>query len=251
MRKIAAVIIALGLLLVGGTAPANAETLYRTKGKATITAQGAPAGATVTKARITVKKGKKTVAKNKTSYRAKKGTYKVTSTVSYYFPAYEVQAPATTVTTPATTRNVGYEDIWTGTCTTTGVSIAQDNSTYYDNLDYLAGYVYMDYAAHCPSAYYYDSRLNRQSVAVDVLWREQEYIFNDDAIGDKTTDILNDVDVLYVGQFTNPTYKDFTLVNPVTETITPATTTTTPGARTTVPATGVTTVKNTRTVVVR
>jgi len=268
MKKIIAAVAAAGLLCIGAAAPASAETLYRNgANKVTITAQGAPEGAAVTKAKVTVKKGKKTVARNKNFYRAKKGKYKVTSTVSYFIPAYSVQGPAkqvqgspTQVQAPATTKNILPIDIWTGTCTTTGHSIAQDNSTYGylgGELDYLAGEVYMDYTAHCPSAYYYDTNDDKQTVVVDVKWQEGEYILNETVTGDKVTDILNDVDVLYIGQFTDPTYEDFSLVNPVTETIpgmwttVPGAWTTVPGDWTTVPATPVTTVKSTRTVVVK
>lgn len=84
MKKIIATVAATGLLLIGGASAASAETLYRSgANKVTITAQGAPAGAQVIKARVTVKKGSKTVAKNKAFYKASKGKYRVISTVTY------------------------------------------------------------------------------------------------------------------------------------------------------------------------
>ena len=85
--------------------PAGAETLRRNGARtATITAQGAPADARISKATITVKKGRKTVARNRTSYRARKGTYTVTSTTTYVTapttttgPDRRIQLPATVV----------------------------------------------------------------------------------------------------------------------------------------------------------
>lgn len=126
MKKFMAAAAATGLLLIGAAAPASAETLSRTKGKATITAQGAPEGAVVTKARVTVKKAKKTVAKNKKSYKANKGKYTVTSTVSYYFPGYDSWTPGTTSTSPATTKTVKVleSDMAFEECTVTGRTIS-------------------------------------------------------------------------------------------------------------------------------
>jgi hypothetical protein len=247
MKKIIATIAATGLLLVGGASAASAETMYRNgANKVTITATGAPEGAQITKAKVTVKKGKKTVARNKNFYKAKKGTYKVTSTVTYYMPGTSTWVEGATT---STTKTVAANDLYLGTCTVTSRAIAQDNSTYkywYGQIDYLSGEVWVDYTANCP-AYFYDSNFNSKMTNVSVKWRESVYVLVESGLtGVKSTDLWKDIDMKYIGQYTDDA-SSWTLVNPVTYTET----TTAPGYWTYTPDGPSLTTKNTRTVSVR
>lgn len=293
MKKIVAVVAgtaAAGLLFAGAASPASAETVNRNGAKkVTITAQGAPAGAVVTKAKVTVKKGKKTVARNKNFYKAKKGTYKVTSTVSYYLPAYDVQLPSTQVQGestevqgPSITKTVPVleSDMHSEKCTVTGRSVANrtvqavDFYDAYEMSDWatVRGQAAIAYTGNC-TATFYDEDVNAHPVAWADDWTEivsvgemvdmtraefdafnaQAWLENELA---KNSNVLSpsfvgDV-VLYPGDGTElDKAGSITVTLPGEWTTVAGQWTTVPGEWVTVPATPVTTVKNVRTVVVR
>ncbi len=284
MKKIIATAVTTGLLLAGGAATASAETLYRSgANKVTITAQGAPEGAAVTKAKVTVKKGKKTVARNKDFYKAKKGTYKVTSTVSYYLPGYSVQGPATSVQGPSTqvqgpgtTKSVtpAQSDLMLEKCTVTGRTITNrtvqvDYYSYYYDEGSLKGQAAVTYTGNCTAKVWDENGTLRTLAWTDdwtevisvSAWVDYMYLPFDvngwlqTALATNDSDLWLDYvgdEVLYPGDGSElekaPAYS---VTVPGAWTTIPGAWTTVPGAWTTAPATPITTVKTTRTVVVR
>jgi hypothetical protein len=273
MKKIIATTVATGLLLVGGAATASAETLMRNgANKVTITAQGAPAGAQVTKAKVTVKKGKKTVAKNKNFYKAKKGTYKVTSTVTYYVPETSTYTEGTLTKAPDTTQveAITEDDLTSEQCVVTGRTVQNRSvvltySTYFGEAT-VRGQADVTYTGAC-TAFVNDSQFARHNLSWTDEWTETESVLdwvkmsqseaasfdvqawlnsllatNDSTLYARH---MNDV-VLYPGDGTELDKAP----KSVTATIIGAHTYT-PGYWTTIPGVPSTTVKTTRTVVVK
>lgn len=204
MKRFIATAAAVGLLLVGSSSAAAAETVHRTGSKATIMPVGAPAGAEVLSARVTVKKGHKTLAKNKKSYRAGKGTYRVTSRVSYRFPATRTRlpdvvttGPATTTSTAPTTETKAVPDtaFFDAVCTVTGRTITNRTveATGFSPGITLAGVVVrpdqatvrgtagITYTGDCTASYYVLgngqlSLVGKMAWADD--WTEIQYLFS-------------------------------------------------------------------------
>lgn len=171
MRKILAVLATCGLLLVGPSVPAQAETLYRNgANKVTITAKGAPHGAQIIKARITVKKGKKTKAKNKPFYRAKKGTYSVASTIVYRPRTTLRRASASTVfaqcrvTSKAITSDRTSWNVW---------DVQEDGTV----IGYYAGQVTVRYTGKCNDRIWVGDTL--KSFVWNSAWSDDDYIMTD------------------------------------------------------------------------
>ena len=198
MKKVVAAVagtVAAGLLIAGAAAPASAETLYRTgANKVTITPQGAPEGAVITKAKVTVKKGKKTVARNKNFYKAKKGKYKVTSTISY-FPVATVQMQP---------GNVYAE------CRVTNRELVSDRTEWKyagDPDAWLYGQVTIRYTGDCtedPVAFDYAIGSWVPSVTWQTTWIEDPLVMVDyTGTTDRNATILADSDVAKIGDVAN------------------------------------------------
>lgn len=155
MKKILSVVAATAVAFSITAAPASAETLYRNgANKVTIKPIKAPAGTVTTKARVAVKKGSKTVAKNKSFYKAKKGKYKVTSTVTYFTPSSDVWVPevigsSTTKVVPVLESDMAFEQcIVTGRTITNRTVQAVDYSDYWGEAT-VTGQAVIAYTGTC------------------------------------------------------------------------------------------------------